>query len=83
MEDQNIVLIIGGIEVSLPSSRGEMSTDIVGETKGYLEETIKRDKEKALMFSPLEGEEHSVEFLEIFSREAKQGITTKMEVVAE
>jgi hypothetical protein len=35
------------------------------------------------MFSPIEGEEHSAELLEIFSQEAEQGTTAVLEPIEE
>jgi hypothetical protein len=85
-EDQRCILIIGGIKTFLPSSQAEASINVVGAaTKGQPTETFKEEeeKEKTLMFSPAEGEEHSTELLKIFSQEAEQEMTAALEPATE
>jgi len=81
-EDQRNILIIGGIEIVLPRNLVEARACVVGvATKGQLIETVKEEeeKEKTLMISPAEEEEHLAELRKIFSQESEQGITTVLE----
>jgi hypothetical protein len=82
-EDQRDVLIIGGVEIFLPSGRGEASTDVADATGRQQEETVKEEKEHILMSVPIEGEEHSAESLDIFSQEAEQEMTAALGSAAE
>jgi hypothetical protein len=59
-EDQRDVLIIGGVEIFLPSGRGEASTDVADVTERQQAETVMEEKEQILMSVPIEGE-HPVE----------------------
>jgi hypothetical protein len=73
-EGQKYILIIRGIEVFLPHSPVEANTCVVDGTveKGQLAVTVMEEEEKMdqpLTLSPVEGEEHSTELLEIFSQE--------------
>jgi hypothetical protein len=61
-EYQRCILIIGGIKTFLPRSQVEASINVAGAAKkGQPTETFKEEeeKEKTLMFSLSEGEEHS------------------------
>jgi hypothetical protein len=61
-EYHRFILIIGGIKTFMPRSQAEASINVAGEaTKGKPTETVKEEeeKEKTLMFSRSEGEEHS------------------------
>jgi hypothetical protein len=51
-EDQRIVLIIGGVEIFLPSGRGEASTDVADATGRQPTETVMEEKEHILMSVP-------------------------------
>jgi hypothetical protein len=73
-KDHRYSLIIGGINIFLPSSQAGASINVVGETiEGQPTDIFKEEEEKenTLMFSPAKGEEHSVELLKIFSQEVE------------
>jgi hypothetical protein len=85
-EDQRSILIIGGIEIFLPSSLVEARACVAGAAiEGKPTETVKEEEEKeqTLMFSPAEEEEHSTELLKIFSQEDEQEMTAALESAAE
>jgi hypothetical protein len=69
-KDQRSVLIIGGVEIFLPSSRGEASTDVAGATEGQCVETVMEEEEQILKSVPTEGE-HPVELLTQWEMELK------------
>ena len=63
-EDHRSVLVIGGIEIFLPRSKGEASICVADATIGGQQvEIIMEEKEKILKSSPIEEEEHLVESL--------------------
>jgi hypothetical protein len=55
-------LVIGGVNIFFPRSRGEVSTDVAKATEGHRDETVMEEGEKILKFVPIE-EEHPVELL--------------------
>jgi hypothetical protein len=71
-EDQRSILIIGGIEIFLPSSPVEARACVADATTEEGQPTVtvieEEEKEKTLMFSPAEGEEHSTELLKFSAR---------------
>jgi hypothetical protein len=86
-KDQRCILIIGGIEVFLPSSPVEANTCVADETseKGQPTVTIMEEEEnmeQTLMFSPTEGYENLEEWLKIFSQEAGKEMTATLELAA-
>jgi ERCC4-type nuclease len=82
-KDQGSILIIGGVEIFLPSGRGEASTDVADATERQQTETVKEEKEQILRSVPTEGEEHSTESLDVFSQEVEQEMTAALESAAE
>jgi hypothetical protein len=70
-EDQRHILIIGGINIFLPSNPVEASAHVEGaaEERQPTKTVIKEEKEKTLKSSQEmeEEEEHSTELLKIFS----------------
>jgi hypothetical protein len=73
-EDQKSILIIGGIEIFLPSSPVEARACVAEATTegGQPAETVMEEEmEQTLMSTPAEGKEHSTELLKIFSQEAE------------
>jgi hypothetical protein len=69
-KDQRSVLVIGGVEIFLPSSRGEVSTDVADATEGQQDETVMEEEEQILKSVPTE-EEHPVELLTQWEMELK------------
>jgi len=62
-EDKRSILVIGRIQIFLPSNQGEASIFIAEvATKGQQVETIIEEKEQVLKSAPME-EEHQVESL--------------------
>jgi hypothetical protein len=59
-EDQRDILIIGGVEIFLPSGQGKARKDVANVTGRQQEETVKEEKEQISMFVPIEGEENSI-----------------------
>jgi hypothetical protein len=80
-EDQRSVLIIGGIQICLPSSPVEGRPCVAGaaEERQPTMTIIEEEKEKILKFSPTEEEEHSWEWLKSFIQEVEQEMTTAEE----
>jgi hypothetical protein len=80
-EHHRNILIIGGIQIFLPSSPVEAIVCVADAT---IEEgqpivtIIEGDTEPTMMFSPAEREEHSKELLTIFSQEDEQEITAAL-----
>jgi hypothetical protein len=72
-EDQRSILIIGGIQIFLPSSQGEASICVAdaASREGQPVETVIEEKEQILKSSPTEKEEHTVEFLTQWEMELK------------
>jgi hypothetical protein len=68
-EDQRSILVIGGVEIFLPSSQGEASTDIADATEGQQVETVMEKEEQILKSVPTE--EHPVELLTQWEMELK------------
>jgi hypothetical protein len=69
-KDQRSVLVIGGVEIFLPSSQGEVSTYVAGAIEGQKGETFMKEREKILKSIPIE-EEHPVELLTQWEMELK------------
>jgi hypothetical protein len=69
-KDQRCILVIGGVEIFLPSSRGEASTDVADATEGQQVETVMEEEEQILKSVPTE-EEHPVELLTQWEMELK------------
>jgi hypothetical protein len=68
--DQRIILIIGGIEIFLPSSPIGARSCVAGEAiEGQPTETIKEEKEQTLMSTPTKKEDNSDEFLTQWEQE--------------
>jgi hypothetical protein len=82
-EDQTNILIIGGVEIFLPSSQGKAITGVSYAIERQTVETVMEEKEQILKSVPTEGEEHSIESLDIFSQEAKQEMTAALKSTAE
>jgi hypothetical protein len=85
-EDQRSILIIGGIKIFLPNSQVEANAhdESAAEEERQPAETVKEEEmEQTLMSTPAEGEEHSAEFLKIFSQEAEQEMTVALELTEE
>jgi hypothetical protein len=84
-EDQKYSLIIGGIEVFLPSSpveaRGCVAEAAI-EDKQPAETFMEEEVEQTVMFSQGEGDEHSAELLKIFSQEAETEMIAALEPTA-
>jgi hypothetical protein len=86
-ENQKIILIIGGIRVFLPRNPVEARVCVADATttggqpkKLVMEEEV----EQTLTFSQGdEGDEHSEEWLKIFSQEAEKEMTATLELAAE
>jgi hypothetical protein len=55
-KDQRIVLIIGGVNIFLPSGRGEANIDVADVRRGQQAETVMGEKEHISMSDPTEGE---------------------------
>jgi hypothetical protein len=70
-EDHRTILIIGGIKVFLPSSRGETNIDVAGEIEGQQAETVMKEDEQMLKSIPTE-EECPVELLTQWELELKE-----------
>jgi hypothetical protein len=83
-EDQKRILMIGGIETFIPLSSFEASVCVVdvATTKRQPMMTTK-EIEQTLMFAQGEGDEHSEEWLKIFSQEAGKEITAAWELATE
>jgi hypothetical protein len=85
-EDQRDLLMIGGIAIFLASSRGEVKVFIIDATKAREKQpdvTIK-ELEKTQVFSQaVEEDEHSKEWLNIFSQEDENPATLKLTVEEE
>jgi hypothetical protein len=79
--------MIGGIRVFLPSNLVEARAGVADTTttRGQLEKLVmKEEVEETLMFAQGdEGDEHSKEWLEVFSQEAEREMTTTLELAAE
>ena len=70
--DHRSILIIGEIEIFLPSSAVGDRACVAGEaTKGQPTETIKEEKEQTLISIPTKKEENSDEFLTQWEKELK------------
>jgi hypothetical protein len=85
-EDQRYILIIGGIEVFLPSSPVEAKVcvaEVATEDRQPTETVMEEEMEQTLTFSRKEEDEHSTEWLKIFSQEAGQEITVVLEAAEE
>jgi hypothetical protein len=85
-ENQKRIMIIGGIEVFLPSNPVEARACVAdaATTGGEPEETVMEEEmEKTLMFSQEAEDEHSTKWLKSFSQEARQEITTILEAAEE
>jgi hypothetical protein len=82
-DDQRDVLIIAGVEIFLPSGRGEANTYVADATGRQQAESVKEDKEHILMSVPMEGEEHSTKPLDFFIQEDEQEMTAALESEAE
>jgi hypothetical protein len=85
-EDQKSILMIGGIRVFLPHSpveARECVADAATEERQPTETVMEEEMEQTLMFSQGEEEEHSTEWLKIFSQEAEQEITAVLEAAEE
>jgi hypothetical protein len=68
-EDHRTILIIGGVEIFLPSSRGEASIKFAEAMGGKQLETIEEEEEHILMSIPIG--EHPVELLTQWELELK------------
>jgi hypothetical protein len=97
-EDQRSILIIGGIQIFLPDSPVEaracvadatteegkpMVTIMMKEKISEASQGEEEEMEQTLMSTPAEGEEHSEEWLKIFSQEAETEMTATLEPAAE
>jgi hypothetical protein len=69
-KDHRCVLVIGGVNIFLPSNRGEASTYVVDATEGQRADTIMEEEEQILKSIPTE-EEHPVELLTQWEMELK------------
>jgi hypothetical protein len=69
-KDQGSILIIGGVEIFLPSGQGEASTDVADATGRQQAETVMEEEEQILMSVPTEGE-RPVELLTQWELELK------------
>jgi hypothetical protein len=58
-KDQRSVLIVGGVEIFLPSGQGEASTYVVDVTEGHPAEIVMGEKEQILNSFTTEGQENS------------------------
>jgi hypothetical protein len=80
-EDQRNLLMIGGIEVFLPLTQEEAETCIVdvATTEGQLAETVAEGLEKMSEATQAgEENEHSEEWLNIFSQEAREAVALRL-----
>jgi hypothetical protein len=68
---QRSVLIIGGVEIFLPSSRGEVGTGVVDVTERQRIETVMEKGEQILKSVPTK-EEHPVELLTQWEMELRE-----------
>jgi hypothetical protein len=71
-EDQRRIMIIGGIEIFLPNNQTEATSQSLGaiEEEGKPAEIgIMREKEKILMSTPVEEEDHKVKILTLWEKE--------------
>jgi hypothetical protein len=97
-EDQRSILIIGGIQIFLPNSPVEARACVADATTEEGQPTVtvmmkekisevsqgeEEEMEQTLMSTPTEGEEHSEEWLKIFSQEAETEMTAALEPAAE
>jgi hypothetical protein len=85
-ENQKRILIIGGIEVFLPSILVEARAcvaDAVIEGGQLAETVMEEEMEQTLTFSQGAEDEHSIEWLKIFSQEVEQKITAVLEAIEE
>jgi hypothetical protein len=85
-KDQKDILIIGGIQIFLPGSPVEARVCVVdvAAKERQLAETIKEEEEmeKTLMFTQEKGNEHSEEWLNIFSQEAEKETSAALKLIA-
>jgi len=65
-EGQRDILIIGGVEIFLPSDHLEVSIDVASVTERQPAETMMEEKEQILRPIPTEGDEHSKKILDVF-----------------
>jgi hypothetical protein len=55
-KDQKTILIIGGVNIFLPSIQGEASTYVIDAIEGQQDETVMEEEEEILMSVPTGGE---------------------------
>jgi hypothetical protein len=85
-ENQKNIMMIGGIQVFLPSSLVEAKACVADAAieEGQLAETVMEEEvEQTLMVSQEEKDEHSTEWLKIFSQEVETWMTVALKPAAE
>jgi len=86
-EDHKYILIIGGIEIFLPRTPVEVRECVFDATieEGKTTMTIidEEEEDQTLTFAQAEGDENSVELLEIFSQEVEWEMVAVLELTKE
>jgi hypothetical protein len=86
-EDHKYILIIGGIEIFLPRTPVEVRECVFDATieEGQPTMTVidEEEEDQTLTFAQAEGDENSVELLEIFSQEAEWEMVAVLELTEE